>query len=136
MLCDYHGSIKRHGKKPGNSAELWFHLVVTQQQITLIPAGLAFFKTSDVFLTPGVQFGKTKSMFRETNSTGTGQTKFNLGTSGFIFGGFGHKAKNSFWHYLLHNKPILIIQPIIRDQMIIAVMANHWLMSLLHPDLQ
>ena len=60
------------------------------------PAGLAFFKTSDVFLTPGVQFGKSQSMFRETNSTGTGQTKFNLGTSGFVFGGFGNKAKNSF----------------------------------------
>jgi len=60
------------------------------------PAGLAFFKTSDVFLTPGVQFGKSNSMFRETNSTATGQTKFNLGTSGFVFGGFGNKAKNSF----------------------------------------
>ena len=60
------------------------------------PAGLAFFKTSDVFITPGLQFGKSKSMFRGTNSTGTGQTKFDLGTSGFVFGGFGHKAKNSF----------------------------------------
>ena len=60
------------------------------------PAGLAFFKTSDVFLTPGVQFGKTKSMFRETNSTAEGKTKFDLGTSGFVFGGFGQKAKNSF----------------------------------------
>jgi hypothetical protein len=60
------------------------------------PAGLAFFKTSDVFLTPGIQFGKTKSMFRETNSTAAGKTKFDLGTSGFVFGGFGQKAKNSF----------------------------------------
>jgi len=60
------------------------------------PAGLAFFKTSDFFLTPGLQFGKSKSMFRETNSAGTGQTHFDLGTSGFIFGGFGQKAKNSF----------------------------------------
>ena len=60
------------------------------------PAGLAFFKTSDVFITPGLQFGKSKSMFRGTNSTGEGQTKFNLGTSGFVFGGFGRKAKNSF----------------------------------------
>ena len=60
------------------------------------PAGLAFFKTSDVFLTPGLQFGKSKSMFRGTNNTGTGQTNFDLGTSGFVFGGFGHKAKNSF----------------------------------------
>ena len=60
------------------------------------PAGLAFFKTSDVFLTPGLQFGKSKSMFRGETSTGTGKTKFDLGTSGFVFGGFGHKAKNSF----------------------------------------
>jgi len=60
------------------------------------PAGLAFFKTSDVFFTPGVQFGKSKSMFRGTNNTGTGQTNFDLGTSGFVFGGFGQRAKNSF----------------------------------------
>jgi len=60
------------------------------------PAGLAFFKTSDFFLTPGLQFGKSKSIFRETPSTGPGQTKFDLGTSGFVFGGFGYKAKNSF----------------------------------------
>ena len=60
------------------------------------PAGLAFFKTSDFILTPGVQFGKGKSFFRETNSTAEGQTKFGLGTSGFVFGGFGNRAKNSF----------------------------------------
>ena len=35
-------------------------------------------------------------MFRGTNSTGTGQTNFDLGTSGFVFGGFGRKARNSF----------------------------------------
>jgi len=60
------------------------------------PAGLAFFKTSDFILTPGFQFGKGKSNFRGTNSTGTSQTKFGLGTSGFVFGGFGYRAKNSF----------------------------------------
>ena len=60
------------------------------------PAGLAFFKTSDILFTPGLQFGKSKSMFRGTNATGTGQTNFNLGTSGFVFGGFGQKARNSF----------------------------------------
>ena len=60
------------------------------------PAGLAFFKTSDILFTPGLQFGKSKSMFRGTNSTGTGQTNFDLGTSGFVFGGFGRKARNSF----------------------------------------
>src|SRR4030095_11721749 len=60
------------------------------------PAGLAFFKTSDFFLTPGLQFGKSKSDFRGITSTGSGQTKFDLGTSGFVFGGFGYKAINSF----------------------------------------
>src|SRR6187431_2444913 len=35
------------------------------------PAGLAFFKTSDFILTPGVQFGKAKSTFRGTNNKGT-----------------------------------------------------------------
>ena len=60
------------------------------------PAGLAFFKTSDFILTPGVQFGKGKSFFRGTNSTGESQTNFGLGTSGFVFGGFGRRAKNSF----------------------------------------
>ena len=60
------------------------------------PAGLAFFKTSDFIFTPGVQFGKGKSNFRGTSNTGTGQTKFGLGTSGFVFGGFGNRAKNSF----------------------------------------
>jgi hypothetical protein len=60
------------------------------------PAGLAFFKTSDLILTPGVRFGKEKSMFRGTYNTGTNKTQFNTGTSGFVFGGFGYRAKNSF----------------------------------------
>ena len=59
------------------------------------PAGLAFLKPQ-IFSYTGLQFGKSKSMFRETNSTATGQTHFDLGTSGFVFGGFGQKAKNSF----------------------------------------
>src|SRR4026209_1331218 len=60
------------------------------------PAGLAFFKTSDFIITPAVQFGKGKGNFRGTNSTAPGQTQFGLGTSGFVFGGFGNRAKNSF----------------------------------------
>jgi long-subunit fatty acid transport protein len=60
------------------------------------PAGLAFFKTSDFILTPGVRFGKEKSSFRGTNSAAGNDSKFNLGTSGFVFGGFGYRAKNSF----------------------------------------
>ena len=60
------------------------------------PAGLAFFKTSDVLLTPGFQFGKGTGLFRGTSNKNEADNKFILGTSGFVFGGFGYKAKNSF----------------------------------------
>jgi hypothetical protein len=60
------------------------------------PAGLAFFKTSDVIITPGFGFTKGTGIYRETTSKGTSQKNFNLGTSGFVLGGFGYKAKNSF----------------------------------------
>lgn len=60
------------------------------------PAGLAFFKTSDLVITPGFQFGKPRSNFRGTNYTGMNDNNFLFGTSGFVFGGFGYKAKNSF----------------------------------------
>ena len=60
------------------------------------PAGLAFFKTSDFVISPGLQFGTPKSNFRGTANTGANQQNFNLGTTGFVFGGFGYKAKNSF----------------------------------------
>ncbi len=60
------------------------------------PAGLAFFKTSDFILTPGFQFGKEKTDFRGTLNKGESQKNGGLGTSGFIFGGFGNRARNSF----------------------------------------
>ena len=59
------------------------------------PAGLAFYKTSDIILTPGYQFGKGTSNFRGTTNNGADQNNFGLGTSGIIDGGFGYKAKNS-----------------------------------------
>ncbi len=60
------------------------------------PAGLAFFKTSDFLLTPSMQFSNTKSSFRGTSLTGNRSGSFTAGTSGFVFGGFGNQAKNSF----------------------------------------
>ncbi len=60
------------------------------------PAGLAFFKTSDFLLTPAYQFGKGTGTFRGTSNKGTSLNTFGPGTSGFVFGGFGYKAKNSF----------------------------------------
>jgi hypothetical protein len=60
------------------------------------PAGLAFFKTSDFILSPGFQMAKGKGSFRGTSSTGRNDNNFDLGTSGFVFGGFGYKARNSY----------------------------------------
>jgi hypothetical protein len=60
------------------------------------PAGLAFFKTSDIIITPGFKFGKGTGIFRETSTKGTGENNFSPGTSGLVLGGFGYKAKNSF----------------------------------------
>ncbi|MBK6935901.1 MAG: hypothetical protein IPH18_02700 [Chitinophagaceae bacterium] len=57
------------------------------------PAGLAFFKTSDFVLTPGYQFGKAKNTFRGTLASNTNDGNMLLGTSGWVFGGFGYKAK-------------------------------------------
>src|SRR5688572_8882922 len=59
------------------------------------PAGLAFFKTSDFVLTPAYQFGKEKGIFRSNSSTAASQNGLGLGTSGFVFGGFGNRAKNA-----------------------------------------
>jgi hypothetical protein len=60
------------------------------------PAGLAFYKTSDFLLTPAYRFGKGTNSFRGTTGKGADQNNFGLGTSGFVFGGFGYKARNSF----------------------------------------
>ncbi len=60
------------------------------------PAGLAFFKTSDFIITPGLQFGKQRNSFRNTDFTGSDKSQALYGTSGFVFGGMGYKAKNSY----------------------------------------
>lgn len=60
------------------------------------PAGLAFYKTSDFVLTPGWQMINDKGNFRGTSTTGPKTNKFNLGTSGWVFGGFGYRSRNSF----------------------------------------
>lgn len=60
------------------------------------PAGLAFYKTSDFILTPAYQFGKGTGVFRGTTNNSAAQNNFGPGTSGFVFGGFGYKSKNSF----------------------------------------
>ena len=49
------------------------------------PAGLGFYKTGEVVLSPGYNFLKSKSSFRETSSSDK-KNSFNLGTSGVVFG--------------------------------------------------
>jgi hypothetical protein len=50
------------------------------------PAGLGFYKTSEIVLTPGFSFAKSKSSYRETDAKSDNQTRFNLGTTGFVGG--------------------------------------------------
>ena len=59
------------------------------------PAGLAFFKTSDFVLSPAYQFDKGKGSFRGTSSKGSSLGKFNLGTTGWVFGGLGYNGKSA-----------------------------------------
>lgn len=49
------------------------------------PAGLGFYKTSDIVLSPGYSFLKNKSAFRGTNASDK-DSYFNLGTSGVVGG--------------------------------------------------
>jgi long-subunit fatty acid transport protein len=58
------------------------------------PAGLGFYKTSDFVLSPGFSFLKNKSSYRETDAAGNQLSRFNLNTSGFVF---GYSNPNSRW---------------------------------------
>src|SRR5436190_3084213 len=49
------------------------------------PAGLGFFKTSEIVLSPGFSFLKNKSNYRGTKASDNG-SNFNLGTSGIVAG--------------------------------------------------
>ena len=49
------------------------------------PAGLGFYKTSELVFSPGFNFLKNKSDFRSTSASDS-KSSFNLGTSGAVFG--------------------------------------------------
>ena len=53
------------------------------------PAGLAFFRTSDLVLTPAYRFGKDKGVFRGSSVTNDQFKNFSLGTTGVVIGGIG-----------------------------------------------
>lgn len=54
------------------------------------PAGLGFYKTSELVLSPGLTLAGSKGSFRETDATADRLTRFNLGASGLVFG-YGDK---------------------------------------------
>lgn len=60
------------------------------------PAGLAFYRTGDLVLSPSYRFAKSKYRYLG-RAEKEGDNKFTLGTTGFVIAGTGHgsKVKNS-----------------------------------------
>lgn len=50
------------------------------------PAGLGFYKTSELVLSPGLTLASAKGSFRGTDVKSDNLTRFNLGASGLVFG--------------------------------------------------
>lgn len=48
------------------------------------PAGLGFYKVSEIVLTPGFSMARSKSDYRETDATSNRLNRFNMSTSGFV----------------------------------------------------
>jgi hypothetical protein len=57
------------------------------------PAGLGLYKTNEFVLSPGFQFLRNKTNFRETEARDK-KNAFNLGTSGLVFGSGGDQGSN------------------------------------------
>ena len=50
------------------------------------PAGLGFYKTREIVITPGLIFNNNKANFRGSNTSGISKSGFDLGTSGIVIG--------------------------------------------------
>ncbi len=57
------------------------------------PAGLGFYKTGEFVISPSLSFLNGKSNFRGTGATADNFTKFNLGTSGVVWGQTNPQAR-------------------------------------------
>ncbi|MBO9658109.1 MAG: aromatic hydrocarbon degradation protein [Chitinophagaceae bacterium] len=57
------------------------------------PAGLAFYKTGDLVISPGFNFQRNKTEFRGTPTSDVKDNGFNLGTSGYVAGWPGRRGK-------------------------------------------
>jgi hypothetical protein len=59
------------------------------------PAGLGFYKTGEVVLSPGWSFGATNTGYLSNNSKSPSYNNFLLGTSGFVFGWSSDPGKST-----------------------------------------
>jgi hypothetical protein len=64
------------------------------------PAGIGFYKNSELVLSPGFSFNNNKLSYRGSD-TSSQKDAFNYGTSGFIFGGMGRKKNNKWTSHAL-----------------------------------
>src|SRR5258705_7961159 len=67
------------------------------------PAGLAFYKTGDVALSPGFNLLKNKSTYLGRTESDK-KNFFNFGTTGFVIGGSNNNNKNSSAFALAINR--------------------------------
>ena len=59
------------------------------------PAGLGFYKTREVVISPAFLLNNNKADFRGTSANNTTKSGFQLGTTGAVFGGKINRANNS-----------------------------------------
>ncbi|HTS44012.1 MAG TPA: hypothetical protein VMH01_06420 [Puia sp.] len=59
------------------------------------PAGMGFYKTSEMVVSPGFRFQSDNSDYRGTNSKSSSAGNFNIGTSGFVFGFAGQNGNST-----------------------------------------
>jgi hypothetical protein len=57
------------------------------------PAGLGFYKTGEVVITPGISFLNGKGTFRGTSASADNTSKFNFGTSGVVWSSVNPHSK-------------------------------------------
>jgi hypothetical protein len=59
------------------------------------PAGLGFYKTREIVISPGMRFLQDKATYLDNRNAGISSSKFNLGTSGLVTSHTGFNGNNS-----------------------------------------
>src|SRR5215471_11711436 len=63
--------------------------------VSVNPAGLGFYKTREVVLSPSFLFNNNQSDYRGTSTDNIKRSAFQLGTTGVVFGGRINNANNT-----------------------------------------